>query len=184
MTNLLFLLAEAAGEAGAHGGEDHGPALLGLTAEGWVYAGITLFFLVAIFGAKAHRKVLGALDAQIAETRKSLDEAKTVRAEAEAMLAGAKAKQAAANEEAKGIVAHAAHEAEAIIAKATSDAAELVSRREKMAQDKIAAAERAAVDGLRAKAAAAAAGAARDLITAGHTAKADKALVDEAVAGL
>lgn len=183
MTNLLFLLAEAAGEAAEHG--EHAEAtLLGLGAEGWVYAGVSIFILIAIFGAKAHHKVLGALDAQIAETRKSLDEAKAVRVEAEALLAGAKAKQAAANEEAKGIVAHAAHEAEAIIAKASSDAADLVSRREKMAQDKISAAERAAVDGLRAKAASAAAGAARDLITAGHTAKADKALVDEAIAGL
>ncbi|WP_309623657.1 hypothetical protein [Novosphingobium sp.] len=184
MTNLMFLLAEAAGEAAEHGGAEHGPALLGLDAEGWVYAGVSIFILVAIFGAKAHRKVIGALDAQIAETRRSLDEAKAVRAEAEALLASAKVQQAAATEEAKGIVAHAAHEAEAIIAKATSDAAELVLRREKMAQDKIFAAERSAVESLRAKAAQAAAGAARDLIAAGHTAKADKALVDEAVAGL
>ena len=184
MINLMFLLAEAAGAAAEHGAAQHGPQLLGLDAEGWVYAGVTIFFLVALFGAKAHRKVIGALDAQIAETRKSLDQAKAVRAEAEALLANAKAQQAAAAEDAKGIVAHAAHEAEAIIAKASSDAAELVLRREKMAQDKIQAAERAAVEGLRAKAAQAAAGAARDLITANHSAKADKALVDEAIAGL
>lgn len=183
MTNLMFLLAEAAGEAAEHG--EHAEAtLLGLGAEGWVYAGVSIFLLIAIFGAKAHRQVLGALDAQIAETRKSLDEAKAVRAEAEALLAGAKAQQAAAAEEAKAIVAHAAHEAEAIVAKAEADAADLVARREKMAQDKISAAERSAVEGLRAKAAQAAAGAARDLIAASHSAKADKGLVDEAIAGL
>jgi F-type H+-transporting ATPase subunit b len=184
MTNLLFLLAEAAGEAAEHGGEHAEATLLGLGAEGWVYTGVSIFLLIAVFGAKAHRKVLGTLDAQIAETRKSLDEAKAVRAEAEALLAGAKAQQAAAAEEAKGIVAHAAHEAEAIIAKAEADAAELVVRREKMAQDKISAAERSAVEGLRAKAAQAAAGAARDLIAASHSAKSDKGLVDEAIAGL
>ena len=183
MTTFMSILAAAA-EHGAEHGEHVEATVLGLGAEGWVYTGITLFILIAIFGAKAHRQLLGALDALIAETRKSLDEAKAVREEAEALLADAKAKQAAAAKEAKGIVAHASHEAEAIIAKAEADAAELVSRREKMAEDKISAAERSAVEGLRAKAAQAAAGAARDLIAAGHSAKADKALVDEAIAGL
>jgi len=183
MTILMNLLAAAA-EHGAEAGEHAEATLLGLGPEGWVYAGITIFFLIAIFGAKAHRQVLGALDAQIAETRKSLDEAAAVRKEAEALLANAKAQQAAAAKEAEGIVAHASHEAEAIVAKAESDAKDLVKRREKMAEDKIAAAERAAVESLRAKAAAAAAGAARDLIAANHSAKADKALVDEAIAGL
>ncbi|MBA4161279.1 MAG: hypothetical protein C0515_04195 [Novosphingobium sp.] len=180
MTNLLSLLAESA----AHGGEHAEATLLGLGAEAWVYTGITIFFLIAIFGMKAHRQVLAALDAQIAETRKSLDEAAAVRKEAEALLAQAKAQQAAAAKEAKGILAHAAHEAEAIITKAESDAKELVKRREKMAEEKISAAERAAVESLRAKAARTAAGAARELIAANHSATADQALVDEAIAGL
>ena len=183
MSNLITLLAAAA-EHAPEGSEHAEATLLGLGPEGWVYVGVTIFFLLAIFVGKAHRKVLGALDAQIAETRKTLDEAKAVRAEAEALLSGAKAQQAAAAEEAKGIVAHAGHEAEAIIAKAEADAAELVVRREKMAQDKISAAERAAVESLRAKSAHSATGAARSLIAATHSAKADKALVDEAIAGL
>lgn len=183
MTILLNLLAEAAAHGAEHG--EHVEAkLLGLGAEGWVYTGITIFFLIAIFGAKAHRQVLAALDAQIAETRKSLDEAAAVRKEAEALLANAKAQQTAAAKEAKGILAHATSEAEAIVAKAESDAKELVKRREKMAEEKISAAERAAVEILRAKAARTAAGAARELIAANHSAKADKALVDEAIAGL
>lgn len=183
MTILLNLLAEAAAHGAEHG--EHAEAtLLGLGAEGWVYTGITIFFLIAIFGAKAHRQVLGALDAQIAETRKSLDEAAAVRKEAEALLANAKAQQAAASKEAEGIIAHARHEAEAIVAKAAEDTKALVKRREKMAEDKIAAAERGAIEELRAKTAAAAAGAAQSLIAANHSAKADKALVDEAIAGL
>ncbi|MEY4953040.1 MAG: hypothetical protein RL299_1464 [Pseudomonadota bacterium] len=179
MTNLLNLMAEAA----AHGGEHAEATLLGWGAEKWVYVGVTIFFLVAIFGMKAHRQILAALDAQIAETRKSLDEATAVRKEAEALLANAKAQQAAAAKEAKGILAHASSEAEAIVAKAESDAKDLVKRREKMAEEKISAAERAAVESLRAKAARTAAGAARELIAANHSAKADKALVDEAIAG-
>ena len=182
--SVLLNLLSAAAEHGAEGAEHAEATLLGLGPEGWVYAGVTIFFLIAIFGMKAHKQVLGALDAQIAETRKSLDEAKTVRAEAEALLANAKAQQAAASKEAAGIVEHAKHEAEAIVAKAESDASELVARREKMAEDKIAAAERAAVESLRAKTAAAATGAARDLIAASHSAKADKALVEMAITKL
>ncbi|MFM5917152.1 MAG: hypothetical protein ACKOOL_06420 [Novosphingobium sp.] len=183
MSIALNLLAAAA-EHGAEAGEHAEATLLGLGPEGWVYAGITIFFVIAIFFAKAHRQVLGALDAQIAETRRSLDEAQTVRAEAEALLASAKQQQAQAAKDAEGIVAHARHEAEAIVAKAEVDSTELVARREKMAQDKISAAERAAIEQLRAKAASAAASAARVLIADGHDAKADKALVDGAIAGL
>jgi F-type H+-transporting ATPase subunit b len=183
MASTLFLLAEAAAEAAGHG-EHPEATLLGLGAEGWVYAGVTIFFLIAIFGMKAHRQILAALDARIAETRKSLDEALAIRGEAEALLAGAKAQQAAAAKEAAGIVAHAQHEAEAIVAKAAADTAELISRREKMAEDKIGAAERAAIEELRARTAAAAAAAARSLIAAQHGATADKALVDEAIAAI
>ena len=174
----LTILSEA-----AQGAEQHA-TLLGLGAEGWVYVSMTIFFMAAIFGAKAHRKVLGALDAQIAETRRTLDEAKAVRQEAEGLLASAKQQQAAATTEAAGIVAHAASEADAIVAKAQEDSTLLVARREKMAQDKIGAAERAAVEQLRAQTATSAAGAARSLIASGHTAKADQALVDAAIAAL
>lgn len=176
---MFQLLAEAA----AHG-EHHEPTLLGLTGEGWVYVGVTLFFLIAIFGAKAHKQVLIALDQQIADTRKSLDEAAAIRAEAEKVLADAKAQQAASAKDAKALLDHAKEEAKAIVAKAEADTVALVARREKMAQDKIGAAERAAVEALKARAAAAATGAARELIAANHNAKADKGLVDEAIAGL
>ena len=177
MTALTLL------SAAAHGAE-HEATLLGWGPESWVYASMTIFFLLAIFGAKAHRQVLGALDAQIAETRRTLDEAKAVRKEAEGLLANAKQQQAAAATEAAGIVAHASSEANAIVAKAQEDSTLLVARREKMAQDKIGAAERAAVEHLRAQTASSAAGAARTLIAAGHNAAADRPLVDAAIASL
>ena len=178
--NIITLLAEAAAEHGEHAEA----TLLGLGAEGWVYVGVTFFFLIAIFGLKAHRQVLGILDAQIAETRKSLDEAKAIREEAAVLLASAKAQQAESATEAKGIIAHATHEAEAIVAKAEADSAELVARREKMAQDKIGAAERRAVEDLRTQSAALAAAAAGAMIAQNHDAKADKGLVDEAIAAI
>ena len=70
------------------------------------------------------------------------------------------------------------------VVKAEADTKALIKRREKMAEDKIAAAERGAVAELRTKAANAAASAARQLISANHNAKADKALVDEAIGGI
>ena len=93
-------------------------------------------------------------------------------------------KIAGAEKEAAEMVEHAKGEAEAIVAKAAEDTKALIKRREKMAEDKIAAAERGAIDELRAKTAAVAAGAAQTLIAAQHDASADKALVDEAIAGL
>ncbi len=167
----------------AHGGAEHvEPVLLGLGAEGWVYVGLTIFFLIAIFVAKAPKKIAEALDARIAETRRTLDEARALRSEAEALLAKAKARNEASAGDAAAIVAHAEAEAKALIAKAKDDAKTLVGRRQSMAEDKIAAAERAAVAEVRAKAASAAASAAASLIASNHNAATDKALVDTAIA--
>ena len=71
-----------------------------------------------------------------------------------------------------------------IVAKAKSDAEALIARRGKSAEEKIAAAERNAVAELRARTAEAAAQAARGLIAKNHNASADKALVDQAIAGI
>ena len=160
------------------------PALLGLTAEGWVYVGLTLFILLALFVGKAPRKIAEALDKRIAETRRTLDEAQAIRAEAEALLAEAKARAAASAGDAQAILAHAEQEAGDLIAKAEADATELMARRARMAEDKIAAAERAALNEVRAKAATAAAAAAGELIAQRHDAAADKALVDKTISGL
>lgn len=162
----------------------HGPELLGLDAEGWVYVGLTIFILLAIFVGKAPQKIREILDVRIAETRRTLDEARAIRAEAEALLADAKAKQQASAGEAQAILSQAEHEATAMTAKAESDAAELIRRRTRMAEDKIAAAERSAIAEVRTKAANAAAAAAASLIREGHDATADKALVDETIKSL
>ena len=161
-----------------------GPELLGLGAEGWVYVGITIFLLLAIFIAKAPKRIAEILDQRIADTRRQLDEAKAIRAEAEALLAQAKARNAASAGDAAAIVAHAEAEAKQMLAKAESDSAELVSRRQKMAEDKIAAAERTAIAEVRARAADAAARAAATIIADKHDAAADKPLVDRTIAGL
>ena len=75
-------------------------------------------------------------------------------------------------------------ESASIVAKAKTDAEALVERRTAMAEAKIAAEERAAIDEVRAVAAKAATAAAGRLIAERNDAKSDKALVDQAIAGL
>lgn len=176
---MLSLILSAA--TAAH---EEGPTLLGLDAEGWVYVGLTIFLIIAIFVAKAPQKITRGLDARIADTRRQLDEAARLRAEAEALLVDAKARHAASANDAANIVALAEEEAKAMLDKAEADAAELAQRRARMAEDKIAAAERAAIAEVRAKAADAAARAAAAIIAERHDAAADKPLVDRTIAGL
>lgn len=171
-------------EQTAHTEADHGPTLLGIGAEGWVYVSVTIFFLLAIFVAKAHRTILAKLDAQIAETRKELDEAKRVRTEAEALLRETQARRAEVETDAAAMMANAKAEAEDLIAKAETDGKAMVARRERMATDKIAAAEREALASVRNEAVAAATAASRKLIAEKHGQDADRALADKVIAGL
>lgn len=177
MADLLLILAEAAGEHPE-------PTALGLNPTWYVGASMLVLILFAIFGAKVHRIIGSGLDSSIAEIRKQLDEAKALRAEAEALRKEYADKIASAEKDAEAMLVHARSEAEAIVAKAESDTSDVIARRERMATDKIAAAERAAVDDLRAQAADAASRAARNLIARNHTADADKALVDQAIGSI
>ncbi|WP_296679306.1 hypothetical protein [Novosphingobium sp.] len=174
----LNLLAVAA----QHGGE-HELAALGLTPGMWVALSMAVLIAVMVW-KRVPSLITSGLDGSIAQIRKQLDEAKALRAEAEALRQEYADKIAGAEKDAAAMLDHARHEADAIIAKAEADTTALIGRREKMAQNKIAGAERAAVDELRAKAASAATAAARTLIAEQHGAVADKALVDQAIAGI
>lgn len=170
--------------AEAHGAEHAEPVAFGFIGPGaWVSLAMAVFIAILVW-KKVPGVIAKGLDDQIAAIRKQLDEAKALRAEAEALRAEYAAKIAGAEKDAAAMLDHARHEADSIVAKAEADTATMISRREKMAQDKIAAAERAAVDDLRAKAADAATTAAAALIAQNHGAKADKGLVDNAIAGL
>ena len=155
----------------------------GIGAGGYVALAMLVVFGIMLKGG-VPKIVAGLLDKQIAEIRQQLDEAKALRAEAEALRAQYTAKIAGAEADAAAMVEHAKHEAEAIVAAAEVQTSALIARREKMAQDKIGAAERSAIADVRATAAFAATAAARGLIADNHDAKADKRLVDAAIAGL
>jgi F-type H+-transporting ATPase subunit b len=169
-----------------HGGpsEEHAdPSVFGLDATVWVSIAMTAFILILLW-KKVPGLVTRGLDNQIAAIRTRLDDAKQLRAEAEALRDEYARKIAGAEAEAAAMLAHADEEAKGVLAKAEADARDLTVRRAKMAEDKIGAAERAALQAIRAKAADAAAKAAAAIIAEKHGATADKALVDKTIAGL
>jgi F-type H+-transporting ATPase subunit b len=178
----LIVLAAGAAHESAHGAEIE-PSALGLAPGAWVALSMAVLIAVALY-LKVPKTITGGLDKGIAEIKHQLEEAKALRAEAEALRKEYADKIANAEREAAEMLAHARHEAEAIVAKAEVDTTDLIARREKMASEKITAAELAAVQDLRNKAAAVAAAAAGALIRSGHNAAADKPLVDQAIAGL
>lgn len=176
MADILMLLASAA--------DGHAePAALGLDSYQWV--GLAMFLLIVVMvWKKVPGMITGGLDAKIAEIGKQLDEAKGLRAEAEALRDEYVAKIAAAEKDAAAMREGAQAEADALVAKAKTDSEAMVARRQKMAEDKIAAAEREAIAEVKAKVVAAAAAASAKLIAAKHDATADKALADEVIASL
>ena len=171
-------------EAAGHAPVEHAePTALGMTPTGWVALAMIAVFAIFLW-KRVPAAVARALDAQIATIRKRLDEAASLREEAEALKKEYQKKAKAADKEAAAMIERAQHEAEAIVAKADADAKALIERRTRMAEEKIAAEERAAITQLRASAAAAATSAAEKLIAERHDAKADARLVEQAIAGL
>ncbi|MEA1071604.1 F0F1 ATP synthase subunit B [Sphingomonas sp. LY29] len=165
----------------AHGSAD--PVALGFDASMLVALAMVVV-LVILFWKKVPSAIGKSLDKKIDAIREQLAEAETLRKDAEALKAEYEAKARAADADAAAMVERAHHEAEAIVAKASSDAEALIARRQAMAEAKIGAEERAAIDQLRATAASAAAAAAAKLIADRNDQNADKALVDQAIAGL
>lgn len=172
-------------EVADHSGDAHHavPTALGLQPVGFVGLAMLVFLLILIW-KKVPGMITGGLDGKIAEIKAQLDEAKSLRAEAEALRQEYTNKIASAERDAAAMLDHARNEAEAIVAKAEVDAEEVIKRRKQMAEDKIAAAERGAVEEVRARAATAAAAAARNLIASEYSAAEDKPLVDKAIAGI
>lgn len=160
------------------------PAIFGVVNATVVVSLAMAVFLAILIWKKVPSLITRGLDNQIAAIKLRLDEAKTLRAEAEALRDEYAAKIASIEAQTAEMVHHAEAEAQGIIAKAEVDAAELTARRAKMAEDKISAAERTAIADIRAKAADAAARAATAIIANKHGASADKPLVDRTIAGL
>ncbi len=174
MRDLLFTLVAAEGEFIE-------PKAFGYITPPVAVALAMAVLLLILWRVGVPKMVTSALDQRIADIKKQLDEAKQLRAEAEALKAEYEKKAKAADGELAELKANAEQQAKDIVAQAKKDAKAMVERRKQMAEEKIAAAERAAVDQLRDKAAKAAADAARGLIVDKLGADADSQLVDETI---
>lgn len=178
MHNPLLILA-----AGTDG-EKVEPLLLGIAAPYQVVSVAMLILILIMVWKKVPGMITGGLDAKIAAIREQLDEAKKLRAEAEALRNEYAAKIANAEKDAGAMLENAQKEADAILVKAEEDSKVMVARRKQMAEDKIAAAERDAVTEVRVAAASAATMAAQELISKKHDASADGKLADQVIAGI
>lgn len=175
MLEFMFAAAEEAAHAE--------PTLFGL--EPYQVVSVSMVVLIAVMiWKKVPAMITGGLDSKIAAIRAQLDEAKALRAEAEALRNEYAAKIANAEKDAEAMLDGARREADALLAKAEADSTAMVARRTQMAEDKIGAAEREAVEQVRARAATAATAAARKLIAEKHDAAADSQLADQVIAGI
>ena len=135
-------------------------------------------------GAKVHKSLGAGIDGKILAIKEQLEEAKQLRAEAEALRQEYADKIAGAEKDAEAMLANAQHEADSILESAEAESKAMVERRKRMAEDKIAAAEREAVEDVRNRAVNAATAASRKLIADKHDAEADKALADKISAAI
>lgn len=138
--------------------------------ELWVGVGFVMVVGLLLY-VGVPKLVGGMLDARSAAIKSELDEARRLRAEAQALLEGFKQKAAGAEKEAEAIAVEARAEAERFAAESRAALKILIERRAQAAQDKIAQAEAAALAEIRTLSADTAAAAAEKLIAARMDAK-------------
>lgn len=122
------------------------------------------------------------LDARADGIRAELEEARSLREEAKALLASYEKKQTEVQEQADRILEAARVEAAAAAEQAKADIVASVARRLVAAEEQIASAEAAAVKEVRDQAIVVAVGAARDIIASQMTAADGNSLIDDAIA--
>lgn len=148
----------------------------------WVAVAFVIFFV--LLGRKLWGALTGMLDKRADEVRAELAEASRLREEAEALLADATARRAAALAEAEKLLAGTKDEAARLSAAASAEAKAAVGRREQLVLERIAAAEKAALEEVRLAAVDVATAAATKIIGEDFTADADAGLIDHAIGEL
>ena len=113
----------------------------------WITLALFIFFALVFW--KGLRPVLRSLDNRAERIRKELDEAQSLREDAQKMLAEYKRKQRDAIKEAEAIVEHAKLEAERLRESAEADLEASLKRREALALAKIEQAEQNALSEVR-----------------------------------
>ncbi|MFC3053134.1 F0F1 ATP synthase subunit B family protein [Kordiimonas pumila] len=146
----------------------------------WVGCSFVVF-VGGVVWLKAHKSIAALLDAKSEEIRKQIEEAKSLRDEAETLLHDYQRKQRDAESDAAEILAQAESDAKIMIEAAKTDLALMIDRREKSAANKIKQAEAAAVKEVKAVATEVAIKAATSVLAESLKGKNGKTLVDAAI---
>ena len=117
----------------------------------WAFIALLLFIALIVY-LKVPGMIGRSLDERAENIKKELEEARTLREEAQQLLAEYHRKRKEAEKEAGDIVAAAEREAKALLEDAKRATEEYVVRRNKLAEQKIATAETDAINGVRASA--------------------------------
>lgn len=174
LTSLLALSASPALAAGE--------VFFSLTNTDFVVVIAFLLFVGILVYYKVPGKVGGMLDKRADNISAELNEARTLREEAQALLASYERKQKEVQEQADRIVANAKDEANQAAEAAKADIAKSITRRLAAAEEQIASAQAAAVKEVRDQAVLVAVAAAKDVIAKQMDAKSAGALIDDAIA--
>jgi F-type H+-transporting ATPase subunit b len=151
--------------------------------EFWVATSFVLFLALMLY-LRVPGKIGAALDNRAKRIGKELEEARAIRAEAEALMANYRDVRAQAEKDAAEIVGRAKADAETMAAEMRRQIETQMARRAQLAEDNIRRAEAQAIQEVRARAADLGAAAARDLIVKQLDAKRARALVDHGIAAI
>jgi F-type H+-transporting ATPase subunit b len=141
-----------------------------MDASFYALVGLVLFLALVIY-MKMPAQVTKALDDRASRIQNELDEARSLREEAQRLLAEYQRKREEAEAEAESIVAQARRDASLIADDARTKTEEFVKRREALAEQKIAQAESDAIGAVRAKAVEIAIAASAEVLGKGMDAK-------------
>lgn len=150
--------------------------------ETWVLVAFVIF--VAAAYKKVRDGLNSALDGRAARIKAQLDEAQSLREDAQALLAEYQRKQRGAEEEARAFVDHAKDEAARAREQAQADLEKAIQRREQQALEKIEQAEAAALKEVRDQAVDLAIAATAKLLSDNVATDKGEALVDDAIVEL
>ena len=145
-----------------------------------VLCGFILYIAVLVY-LKVPKLLNTALDKRAEGIQSELDEARSLREEAQSILADYEHKQKEVVAQSEKILANAKEEAKAVAAQAKEDLKTSIARRLKAAEDQIASAEASAVKELKDTAVNVAVQAASDVIAKGLKAKDASGLIDAAI---
>ena len=151
-----------------------------MDATAWATIGLITFLALIVY-LKVPAMVTKSLDERTAKIRNDMDEALSLREEAQDLLAEYQRKRRQAEEEADEIIAAAKRDAAALTEEAAKKTAEFVTRRTALAEQKIEQAEATALAEVRAAAIDVAVTAAEQLVASKMTAAKSSALIKEGI---